>query len=430
MTGVPPSLTAAAASIDSGPRRSGPSAQPSAPASPEDRSRNRWITSGSSAICTEASPRAANEPSSRRPVVSVVTSVPGPKPSGPAASRSRPVSARGPARTNGPSSPTTNSIPPPARRLRSARAATSRAGCRTWRRRRPARRAGSRDRDRPPGPGPRASNRAGMRRMRRGSHLSPRGRRAGCLTRPSGTGTTVSMDILTLNCGSSSLKYQLYRWDDRDVLARGIVERVGVGGSFINHYSKRTGAKREDRPRLPHPHGRHPADRGHAAAQGSRRHQGPVRDRGGRTPRGPRRGPVREVRAHRRRRAEDVPGPLGPRAAAQPPEHHGHRGGAQGAARPAALRGHGHGLAPDHAGEGVPLRAAPRVVREVPRAALRLPRHLVPVRGEARRRAARQGPLPHQPRDASTSATGSAPTRSRTACRSTPPWASRRSKGW
>jgi acetate kinase len=49
------------------------------------------------------------------------------------------------------------------------------------------------------------------------------------------------MDILTLNCGSSSLKYQLYRWDDRDILARGIVERVGVGGSFINHYSKRTG---------------------------------------------------------------------------------------------------------------------------------------------------------------------------------------------
>jgi acetate kinase len=51
------------------------------------------------------------------------------------------------------------------------------------------------------------------------------------------------MDILTLNCGSSSLKYQLYRWEDRDVLASGIVERVTVGGSFINHYSKRTGTK-------------------------------------------------------------------------------------------------------------------------------------------------------------------------------------------
>ncbi len=51
------------------------------------------------------------------------------------------------------------------------------------------------------------------------------------------------MDILTLNCGSSSLKYQLYRWEERDVLASGIVERVTVGGSFINHYSKRIGKK-------------------------------------------------------------------------------------------------------------------------------------------------------------------------------------------
>jgi acetate kinase len=49
------------------------------------------------------------------------------------------------------------------------------------------------------------------------------------------------MDILTLNCGSSSLKYQLYDWDDREVLARGIVERVTVGGSFIEHYAKGKG---------------------------------------------------------------------------------------------------------------------------------------------------------------------------------------------
>ncbi len=51
------------------------------------------------------------------------------------------------------------------------------------------------------------------------------------------------MDILTLNCGSSSLKYQLYRWEDKEVLASGIVERVTVGGSFINHYSKKSGKK-------------------------------------------------------------------------------------------------------------------------------------------------------------------------------------------
>ncbi len=46
------------------------------------------------------------------------------------------------------------------------------------------------------------------------------------------------MDILTLNCGSSSVKYQLYDWDNKEVKARGIVERVTVGGSFISHYAK------------------------------------------------------------------------------------------------------------------------------------------------------------------------------------------------
>lgn len=43
------------------------------------------------------------------------------------------------------------------------------------------------------------------------------------------------MIILTLNCGSSSVKYQVYDWDKKDVLATGIVERVTQGGSIINH---------------------------------------------------------------------------------------------------------------------------------------------------------------------------------------------------
>lgn len=46
------------------------------------------------------------------------------------------------------------------------------------------------------------------------------------------------MVILTLNCGSSSAKYQLFDWDTRDVLAVGIVEKVTVGGSFITHKVK------------------------------------------------------------------------------------------------------------------------------------------------------------------------------------------------
>ena len=54
------------------------------------------------------------------------------------------------------------------------------------------------------------------------------------------------MDILTLNCGSSSLKYQLYDWDNREVLARGIVERVTVGGSFIEHYARGKGTVKKE----------------------------------------------------------------------------------------------------------------------------------------------------------------------------------------
>jgi acetate kinase len=43
------------------------------------------------------------------------------------------------------------------------------------------------------------------------------------------------MVILTLNCGSSSAKYQVYDWDKKDILAVGIVEKVTLGGSFITH---------------------------------------------------------------------------------------------------------------------------------------------------------------------------------------------------
>jgi acetate kinase len=46
------------------------------------------------------------------------------------------------------------------------------------------------------------------------------------------------MIILTLNCGSSSAKYQVYDWESKDVLAVGIVEKVTIGGSFITHNAK------------------------------------------------------------------------------------------------------------------------------------------------------------------------------------------------
>jgi len=46
------------------------------------------------------------------------------------------------------------------------------------------------------------------------------------------------MIILTLNCGSSSAKYQVFDWESKDVLAVGIVEKVTIGGSFITHHAK------------------------------------------------------------------------------------------------------------------------------------------------------------------------------------------------
>ncbi|MBC7087355.1 MAG: acetate kinase [Tissierellales bacterium] len=43
------------------------------------------------------------------------------------------------------------------------------------------------------------------------------------------------MDILVINCGSSSLKYQLIDMNGENVLAKGIVERIGIDGSRIKH---------------------------------------------------------------------------------------------------------------------------------------------------------------------------------------------------
>uniref|UniRef100_A0A7V3YFU7 Acetate kinase n=1 Tax=Candidatus Caldatribacterium californiense TaxID=1454726 RepID=A0A7V3YFU7_9BACT len=48
------------------------------------------------------------------------------------------------------------------------------------------------------------------------------------------------MNILVVNCGSSTVKYQLFRMEDEDryeVVARGIVERIGIPGSRLEHRS-------------------------------------------------------------------------------------------------------------------------------------------------------------------------------------------------
>ena len=43
------------------------------------------------------------------------------------------------------------------------------------------------------------------------------------------------MKILVINCGSSSLKYQLFDMADESVLAKGLVERIGIDGSRLKH---------------------------------------------------------------------------------------------------------------------------------------------------------------------------------------------------
>jgi acetate kinase len=46
------------------------------------------------------------------------------------------------------------------------------------------------------------------------------------------------MVILTLNCGSSSAKYQVFDWTNKDVIASGVVERVTQEGGSITHNAK------------------------------------------------------------------------------------------------------------------------------------------------------------------------------------------------
>jgi len=54
------------------------------------------------------------------------------------------------------------------------------------------------------------------------------------------------MDILALNCGSSSVKYQLYDWKNKAVIAKGVVERIGIGDSFIVHEPEGRPTHREE----------------------------------------------------------------------------------------------------------------------------------------------------------------------------------------
>ena len=46
------------------------------------------------------------------------------------------------------------------------------------------------------------------------------------------------MKVLVINCGSSSLKYQLIDMETEDVLAKGNFERIGEQEAFVTHKVK------------------------------------------------------------------------------------------------------------------------------------------------------------------------------------------------
>ncbi|KXZ39619.1 acetate kinase [Alkalithermobacter thermoalcaliphilus JW-YL-7 = DSM 7308] len=43
------------------------------------------------------------------------------------------------------------------------------------------------------------------------------------------------MNVLVINCGSSSLKYQLINMENEQVMAKGLAERIGIDGSRLKH---------------------------------------------------------------------------------------------------------------------------------------------------------------------------------------------------
>lgn len=49
------------------------------------------------------------------------------------------------------------------------------------------------------------------------------------------------MKILVINCGSSSLKYQLIDMENEEVLAKGLCERIGIDGSKLTHKPENKG---------------------------------------------------------------------------------------------------------------------------------------------------------------------------------------------
>ena len=44
------------------------------------------------------------------------------------------------------------------------------------------------------------------------------------------------MKVLVINSGSSSIKFQLINMESQEVLAKGLLDRIGIDGSMLNYY--------------------------------------------------------------------------------------------------------------------------------------------------------------------------------------------------
>ncbi len=72
------------------------------------------------------------------------------------------------------------------------------------------------------------------------------------------------MKVLVINSGSSSLKYSVYNMVDESVLAKGLVERIGLDSGRLTH--QRNGDKHRFRAAGPESH--------RSAGPGRQRHHG------------------------------------------------------------------------------------------------------------------------------------------------------------
>lgn len=59
-----------------------------------------------------------------------------------------------------------------------------------------------------------------------------------------------NMKILVLNCGSSSIKYQLFEMETKTVLAKGGIEKIGLPGAFIK-FNAKDGSKKVIKQEIP-----------------------------------------------------------------------------------------------------------------------------------------------------------------------------------